>query len=109
MARVIFAALLLGLVGAAHADVIDIAEEQCLDAERGDRCDEGRGTCEADTCCRLDYSQGTPPGEVCGDCLTCQKRHDDDGGCDAGLAGPVGLGALGLGLALFIGLRRTRR
>lgn len=109
MARVVFFALLLAFAGAAHADVIDVDEEACLDAARGDRCNEGRGTCEPDTCCHLDYSQGTPPTEVCSDCLTCQRRHDGDDGCDAGANGPLGLGALGLGLALLIGLRRTRR
>jgi MYXO-CTERM domain-containing protein len=47
----------------------------CSDKKAGDACDgdDGPGTCVAETCSRLDYSQGTPPKSVTYDCLKCRK------------------------------------
>ncbi|MCB9542096.1 MAG: MYXO-CTERM sorting domain-containing protein [bacterium] len=103
---------LLLFSAAAHADVIDPTEDACRDKSRGDACaaDGKSGTCQPDRCCRLDYSNGTPPGEVCEDCLTCKPGGDDDG-CVASPGTPGGAGAVAFlaGLALAIGLRRSRR
>lgn len=120
--RTLFAALLLGpllLLTApttAGADVIDPAEEACDGRDRGDACTvEGgeSGTCQPGECCRNDYSQGTPPQQVCSACLTCQPGGDagDEDGCAAAPGAPGGAGALAVlaGLILAVGLRRSRR
>lgn len=132
MARWLLPILLTsGLVGVAAADVISMAEESCIDAERGAACEgeEGVGTCQPDRCCRLDYSQGTPPMEVCSDCLLCKPGSPSDGGppgaepapdpnpepeadaddsCDAGAGGRSAPIALALGLLVAFALRRSR-
>lgn len=48
----------------------------CNGKKAGDACesDDGPGKCVADTCARLDYSQGSPPRTVKSDCLTCRKQ-----------------------------------
>lgn len=113
--RITFAGLALGalliVAAPARADVIDPTEDACRGKSRGDACtaDGKGGTCQPDRCCRLDYSNGTPPGQVCEDCLTCKPGGDD--GCVATPGAPGATGALALlaGLALAIGLRRSRR
>lgn len=104
--------LLLGLVAVAEADVISMAEEDCIDKAQGAACEgeEGRGTCQTGECCRLDYNQ-MPPQEACTECLVCKPGGGgDDDGCDASAAGgPMGPAVMGLGVALALGLRRRRR
>ncbi len=65
----------LALPWPARADAPPPLENIVCDGKKvGDICEaEGtRGTCIADTCSRLDYSQGTPPTSVHYDCLRCQ-------------------------------------
>lgn len=47
----------------------------CEGKKVGDACDgdDGPGRCAAETCSKLDYSQGTPPGTLHYDCLQCRK------------------------------------
>jgi len=107
---------------AAHADVVNPEDEACEGKRQGDACeaDGRRGRCEPGECCRNDYSQGTPPSTVCSPCQTCRqgppgsnagKEAPESSGCAASPGAPGVLGGLGLlaGLALVIGLHRTRR
>ena len=59
------------------ADLIDPTEEACTNSNEGDSCGDRDGirdgTCQPAECCRLDYSNGTPPETVCNDCLKCQS------------------------------------
>ncbi|MEZ4449460.1 MAG: MYXO-CTERM sorting domain-containing protein [Nannocystaceae bacterium] len=65
----------LALSGVAHADEGPPPENiVCGDKKVGDACevDGAAGTCVADSCTRLDYSNGTPPETVSYECLRCQ-------------------------------------
>lgn len=83
------AALVLLLLAAAPAtaDVISPDEAACQGKAEGAACDADgtKGTCQPAECCKLDYSQGTPPKSVCGPCLRCK-----DGGSDAGSDTAIG-------------------
>lgn len=35
------------------------------------------GVCQADQCCDLDYSKGSPPQSVCSECLACKEGPTD--------------------------------
>ena len=62
-------------ITAARADLLDPDEASCRSKKSGQACviaGQGAGTCQADRCCRNDYSQGVPPGTVCSDCLKCK-------------------------------------
>lgn len=71
------ATLCLGLALAAPAfgDVIEPSEEACKGKKKGDACDlSGKaGACDDAECCKLDYSQGTPPKSVCSPCQKCKE------------------------------------
>lgn len=60
---------------AASADVIDPAEEACSGKTEGTACSAGdlSGTCQPGECCKLDYSNGTPPTSKCSPCQVCKK------------------------------------
>lgn len=77
---------------AASADVIDPAEAACSGKTAGTSCsaDNVSGTCQASECCKLDYSNGTPPSSKCGPCLVCKS-----GGADASSGGDNGASASG--------------
>lgn len=51
-----------------------LADIVCGSNKVGEACEVNgaAGTCVADTCTRLDYSQGVPPREVKRDCMRCQ-------------------------------------
>lgn len=58
----------------AWADVIDPTEDACGGKQAGDACDleGGKGVCRAQTCGRLDYSDGVPPKTKNYECLRCE-------------------------------------
>lgn len=68
-------ALALTLPSSARADEAPPLENiVCGSNKAGEACEvQGvAGTCVADTCSRLDYSQGVPPRSVLRDCMRCQ-------------------------------------
>jgi hypothetical protein len=80
-------ALALSITGSAAADEKDPRVEACAGKSEGATCaaktpvkEEGKdlrfrdepGTCQAEECCELDYSQGSPPKSVCAACLSCK-------------------------------------
>ncbi len=68
-------ALALALPSSARADEAPPLENiVCGSNKAGEACEvQGvAGTCVADTCSRLDYSQGVPPKSVLRDCMRCQ-------------------------------------
>lgn len=68
-------ALALTLPSSARADEAPPLENiVCGSNKAGEACEvQGvAGTCVADTCSRLDYSQGVPPKSVLRDCMRCQ-------------------------------------
>lgn len=72
--RLLFA-LALTLPSSARADEAPPLENiVCSSNKAGEACEvQGvAGTCVADTCSRLDYSQGVPPRSVLRDCMRCQ-------------------------------------
>lgn len=75
-------ALLLTFAAPASADVISPDEAACQGKTEGAACDADgtQGTCQASECCKLDYSQGTPPKSVCGPCLRCKSGAAADAG-----------------------------
>jgi MYXO-CTERM domain-containing protein len=68
-------ALTLAAPIAASADVIDPAEEACSGKTEGTACSAGdmTGTCKPGECCKLDYSNGTPPTSKCSPCQICKE------------------------------------
>jgi hypothetical protein len=124
--------LVLGLAGAARADVPPPNSTECDTKKPGDACtdDSGKaGACTSSTCTKLDYSHGTPPTTVSYPCTLCVAggTADSGSGGDAGstsggsssggksgcsMAPPVvgTNGAAGWGVAAFaMSLRRRRR
>lgn len=72
--RLLFA-LALTLPSSARADEAPPLENiVCGSNKVGEACEVHgvAGTCVADTCSRLDYSQGVPPRSVLRDCMRCQ-------------------------------------
>lgn len=72
--RLLFA-LALTLPSSARADEAPPLENiVCGSNKAGEACEVHgvAGTCVADTCSRLDYSQGVPPRSVLRDCMRCQ-------------------------------------
>lgn len=72
--RLLFA-LALTLPSSARADEAPPLENiVCSSNKVGEACEVHgvAGTCVADTCSRLDYSQGVPPRSVLRDCMRCQ-------------------------------------
>ena len=68
-------ALALTLPSSARADEAPPLENiVCSSNQVGEACEVHgvAGTCVADTCSRLDYSQGVPPRSVLRDCMRCQ-------------------------------------
>ena len=68
-------ALALTLPSSARADEAPPLENiVCSSNKVGEACEVHgvAGTCVADTCSRLDYSQGVPPRSVLRDCMRCQ-------------------------------------
>jgi MYXO-CTERM domain-containing protein len=64
----------LTLASSARADVPPPNMEGCYSQEPGAKCKTdsgGDGTCQKQTCSRLDYSKGVPPGSIDYDCLLC--------------------------------------
>jgi MYXO-CTERM domain-containing protein len=99
------------------ADVISPEEGSCRGKAAGAACDvDGKaGHCQASTCGRLDYSQGTPPRSVEEPCQVCvpgpAKGSERSGAKGKGCAVDGGQGAAGgalLGLALLALARRRR-
>ncbi len=65
----------LSLPSSARADEAPPLENiVCGSNKAGEACEVNgaAGTCVADTCSRLDYSQGVPPKSVVRDCMRCQ-------------------------------------
>ena len=126
----------------ASADVIDPTAVACASAtEAGEPCqiiveDEDEetvieGTCQPGECCTQDYSNGSPPETVCGECFLCEagpadatadasggdasssgggssSSSDDSGGCAGAPGGEwlTSLFSLLLGAGLVATLRR---
>lgn len=120
LGRLVLPAVIALVVGgaAASADVISPEEDACRGKPAGTACDAGgkAGHCEASTCGRLDYSQGTPPRSVEEPCQVCvpgpAKGSERAGAKGKGCAVEGGQGAAGsalLGLALLALARRRRR
>lgn len=65
----------LALPHVAIADVIDPAEEACSGKSEGTACSASgvSGTCQPGQCCKLDYSNGTPPTSKCSPCQVCKS------------------------------------
>lgn len=64
----------LALSATASADVPPPDIDGCQGKKSGDVCkrdDGSSATCKAQTCSKLDYSQGTPPTSVTYDCVLC--------------------------------------
>jgi hypothetical protein len=64
----------LALASSAQADVPPPNMDGCRGEQPGANCKTDRGsdgTCHKQTCSRLDYSRGIPPGSVDYDCLLC--------------------------------------
>jgi len=124
--------LTLGLFAAlafatpARADVPPPNSAGCMGKVAGDACqkdDMSAGTCESQTCTKLDYSMGTPPVSVDYTCVLCSGpaggsssssssgggESDEEGGCSVrggGMAGAAG--AWILGAAVLMLARRNR-
>lgn len=97
-------AIAIAPFGIASAKEKDPAVEACTGKADGAPCatqrpvkEEGAdlsfrnepGTCQAEECCELDYSQGSPPKSVCAPCLACKPGGPaapatDDGKSDGG-------------------------
>ena len=120
MKNVLMAVVML-TAGAVWADVPPSDTQGCLQKARGDACQTDAskaGACQAQTCSRLDYSDGSPPGTITYACLVCVAGASPSASVDAGSGGtatPVKTGCtVGFGLALpaaalLLGLRRRRR
>ena len=73
--RLFLLLLLLALPNSARADEAPPLENiVCGGNKAGEACEVHgvAGTCVADKCSRLDYSQGVPPKSVVRDCMRCQ-------------------------------------
>ena len=101
-------ALALSITGSAAAEEKDPRVEACAAKSEGATCaaktpvkEEGKdlrfrdepGTCQAEECCELDYSQGSPPKSVCAACLSCKPGAAlpppaDGGNADGGEVEP---------------------
>lgn len=71
---ILVAVVCLG-VPIAWADVAPPNTSDCRTKKEGDSCqtdDKLTGSCQKQTCQRLDYSDGTPPSTVNYDCLVCK-------------------------------------
>lgn len=81
------AAVVLSITPPAAADEKDPRVEACAGKSEGTTCvakqpvkEDGKdlrfrdepGTCQAEQCCELDYSSGSPPKSVCAACLSCK-------------------------------------
>lgn len=141
--RALLAASLLLLATPAYADVIDPNEDVCVGKAKGDACNidggSNMGTCKDGECCRLDYSNGTPPKTACSPCLICnaapittttpppeqpadpakpadpaqptpeKKQPAESSSCAAAGPGATSLLSLLAGAFMFTNLRRRRR
>lgn len=118
MKNVLMAVVML-TAGAVWADVPPADTQGCLQKAKGDACQTDAskaGACQSQTCSKLDYSDGSPPGTITYACLVCVPGATAS--VDAGSGGsatPVKTGCtVGFGLALpaaalLFGLRRRRR
>jgi MYXO-CTERM domain-containing protein len=98
--------------------VISPEEDSCRDKPVGTPCgvDGQRGQCQASTCGRLDYSEGSPPKSVEEPCQVCvaspvkgtERTGAKSKGCSVSGAGGAA-GSAFLGLALLVLARRRRR
>jgi hypothetical protein len=118
----------LAIANPAFADVPPPDTFGCNAKAAGDACqkdDMSAGTCVAETCTKLDYSDGSPPGTIDYPCLVCTSSasaggssssnsssggdSEDDGGCSVRSGGVAGaLGAWVLGAAVMLLSRRMR-
>lgn len=82
----------LTLPASARADEAPpLADIVCGSNRAGEACEVNgaAGTCVADTCTRLDYSQGVPPREVQRECMRCQVVAPPAPAAAPGAAAPV--------------------
>lgn len=89
-------ASLVAFTAPARADQPAPERDACNAKKAGDVCDVpggGQGTCAAETCYELDYSQGSPPKSVPVACLVCKA----DAGGSSGSPGDTGTAPDGLG------------
>jgi hypothetical protein len=132
--RALLAASILLLATPAFADVIDPNEDACSGKAKGDACDlnggQGGGACQDGECCRLDYSNGTPPKTVCEPCLLCnaapiitttpppeqpaeptpeKKQPEESSSCAAAGPGATSMLSLLAGAFMLTNMRRRRR
>lgn len=114
---VVFALVTLFCAQEAGADLPPPEENLACDGKKaGDACTTASvaaGRCVADTCSRLDYSQGTPPSTVSYECQRCAPASEAPAseppaaakGCSIAADGASSLALLALG---FTALRRRR-
>lgn len=122
--------LTLGLFAAlafsapAQADVPPPNSSGCMGKAAGDACqkdDMSAGSCESQTCTKLDYSMGTPPTTVEYACVLCSGaapsaagggESEEDGGCSirrGGMAGAAGAWILGAAVLMLARRNRSRK
>lgn len=113
----------------ARADVPPPNFEGCMGKVAGDACqkdDMSAGSCESQTCTKLDYSMGTPPKSVDYPCVLCSGPaggssssgssgggdSDEEGGCSVrqgGMAGAAGAWILGAAVLMLARRNRSRK
>jgi hypothetical protein len=77
MRRLIMGAALVAtclITSPVYADLIDVDRQACAGKTDGDKCvgdSDREGVCKPGDCCKLDYSNGTPPKIKCTECLKC--------------------------------------
>lgn len=96
MKNILFAFTVLvpmALAAPAWADVPPPNAEGCDMKSAGDACktdDDKDGTCVEDTCSKLDYSDGSPPGTITYACVLCNGPASSSSSSSSGGAAAEG-------------------